>query len=347
LIVTTRISQRDIANKLGISQQAVSFAINGRPGVNDKTRRRILRTAKEMGYRPNASARAIRQGSFGSVALLLSSHRGRSYMPDGMLDGIHDALAGRDTQLTVTRLPDEKLTDTGYVPRILRELSVDGLLINYTRKIPPALLGLIEDYRLPAVWLNRKHEHDCVYPDDMAMGSAAAEHLLGLGHRRVAYVDWGSPWNQLEHAHYSERDRQAGYARTMRDAGLEPWIIRRRHAGVGGQELDLLLGRLMQSGDRPTALLSYAPEESTSAMLAARSLGLDVPGDLSVMTFCIGQARIGYHQVTAVGMPDSQIGHAAVQMLQTKLSHPRRQLQPQAVPSPGIVEGQTTATPQR
>jgi LacI family transcriptional regulator len=71
--VAGRISQRDIATKLGVSQQAVSFAINNRPGVNEQTRRQIIRVAAEMGYRPNASARAMRQGALGHIALLLSN----------------------------------------------------------------------------------------------------------------------------------------------------------------------------------------------------------------------------------------------------------------------------------
>jgi len=343
--MASRISQKDVAARLGVSQQAVSFAINDRPGVNEQTRRRILRAAREMGYRPNGSARAIRQGAFGSIALLLSTDGGRSYLPSGLLNGIHDALVAGDMQLTVTKLPDDKLTDAGYVPRILRELSIDGLLINYTHEIPETMLKLIEGSDLPAIWLNNQRDHDCAYPDDLGMGREATEHLLGLGHRRIVYVDWGTPWSRLEEAHYSERERQEGYRRAMQDAGLEAHVVRRKRSGEKDEALEPLFRELLEADDRPTAVLGYASGEAVAALLAGRALGLRVPEDLSLMTFSIGPARVGYRVMTSVDMPEKRVGETAVQMLQTKLGEPRRKLQPKAVRSLGVIEGATAAPP--
>src|SRR4051794_17942945 len=113
---------KEIAQLTGLSVPTVGNVL-GRSGArySEDTRRRVLEAARELGYRPNSSARAMRQGRFGCAALILTRSRQQthSYIPNRLLDGIDDELALHDMHLTVSRLTDEELSAVDFVPKVL------------------------------------------------------------------------------------------------------------------------------------------------------------------------------------------------------------------------------------
>src|SRR5690606_4735951 len=113
--IMSRINQTAIAKRLGLSQRAVSLALNGKAGVSDVTRQRILSVATGMGYRPNASARAIRSGRFGQVAMLNSTSTAVSFHALAEIGAVQEELSRHDLNMVYARLPDEKLVSEGYV----------------------------------------------------------------------------------------------------------------------------------------------------------------------------------------------------------------------------------------
>jgi LacI family transcriptional regulator len=321
-------------------------------GLSDDRIRLICETARTLGYRPNALARGMRAGKFGSVALVLSAKPGRSYLPQHTLYGISEALAEQELHLTVAELPDEKLTDAGFVPKILREWCCDAMLVNYTDDIPGRMIELIEALRQPAIWLNRKQEHDCVYPDDVAMGRQAAQRLLAAGHRRIAYLDWGAGWKQLDTAHYSQRDRQEGYVEAMKAAGLTPQPIRREDSDVktNWRELCEMLTRLLAGDDRPTAFVTYSTPFARRIATAASRRGLGLPADLSIVN--TGNADSidldDGREISTVVAPEHAYGAAGVEAVLEKLEAPGgTRVPPRAVPPEQYYEGQTVAPPPR
>jgi LacI family transcriptional regulator len=340
-----------IADHTGVDASAVSRVLGGKARqyrISHTTERRVLRAADELGYRPNASARATRQGCFGSIALILSTHTGRSDLPPDVLAGISSALDASELHLTLARLPDDKLTDAGYVPRILRELSCDGMLIDYTDHIPERMIDLIDDTGQPAVWLNRKREHDCVYPDDLAIGRRATERLLEAGHRRIAYVDWGAGWKQLDQAHYSQRDRQAGYERAMADAGLAARVIRRDDSDVVEPltALHQAMVNLLSRDDRPTAFVTYSRVFAQVIAGAASVCGLSVPRDLSLVTVSYQADVTGAGlEIACVMTPGRSYGSAGVKCLLKKIARPATRLAPRPIAPKQFFEGQTIAPP--
>ncbi|MEM8876006.1 MAG: LacI family DNA-binding transcriptional regulator, partial [Planctomycetota bacterium] len=102
------VTMKDIAIAAGVSQQAVSQALNRKGRLRPETRRRLTELADRMGYRSNSSARAIRLGRFGTYALLQSVHSEASTLARRALLGIHEAIDRIDHQLAVERLPDER-----------------------------------------------------------------------------------------------------------------------------------------------------------------------------------------------------------------------------------------------
>jgi LacI family transcriptional regulator len=331
---------KEIARITGLSIPTVGNVL-GRSAdrYSAETRRRVAEAAQALGYRPNSSARAMRQGRTGCAALVLSRSRSQthSYIPAGLLDGLDDELALHNMHLTVSRLSDEELSSDDFVPKVLREHMADGMIVNYTHGIPPTMLDLIHAHHTPAVWLNAKLKEDCVYPDDLGAARSVTGELLKLGHRRIALVHLVS---RLTHTgafaqnkaqmHYSALDRAAGYASVMLDAGLEPQVLSHERYIEQDEHMDVCL-TLLGGANRPTALLAYSENEALSLIVAARALGLEIPRDLSIVVFAPIGIWIGGYQLSAAAIPTMEMGHRAVRMLLRKLQEPDAACAPEPI----------------
>jgi LacI family transcriptional regulator len=307
------ITLKEVAAHAGVSHMTVSAVLNGnranRP-IALSTREKILQAAQELGYRANGSARAIKAGRFNSLALISSTFNHRSYLPLNLIDGIQDELAAYDMHLVLAKLPDDKLVDEGYIPKILRELMADGLIINYNVHIPQTLVEMIQRYRIPSIWLNAMQESDCIFPDDRGAGSMVTRHLLQLGHTRIAYFV-----NVTDH--YSDAERYAGYENAMREAGLRPWRIVEPDPDFSSwleQRADWL-----KSATRPTAIVAYDTGFLLLLLQAACHLGLRVPEDLSLATFRDRKDEVPGLPLCGAVLPEKEMGQMAVRALQNKL----------------------------
>jgi LacI family transcriptional regulator len=312
---------RHVAEKSGLSLMTVSSILNNKAQLfRPETRNRVLRAAEELGYRPNAMARATRSGRFGCVALLQSSLPHRSVLPAGLLGGIQHAVAEHNLQLILADLPDSKLTDEAYVPSILRQLTVDGLLVNYNAGIPQRLVELVQQFKLPAVWVNSKHSIDCIHPNDVQAGEMVTRRLLELGHRRIAYVDYAFG-HEDSVVHYSTTDRYDGYASVMREAGLAPQLYRPRHKLPDHERLQAS-HRLLSGADRPTALIAYNVNTAGPLLYAAACAGLRVPEMLSVATFFDERSSGMGIEYGGARLAEYDMGQQAVTMLLKKIGDP-------------------------
>ncbi len=290
----------------------------------------------------------MRTGKFGCVALLLSTEYGRNTLPGRLLDGIHDALAGSEYHLMLTRLPDETLTSEGFVPRILREWMSDGLLINYTDHIPRRMLELIEEHSVPSVWINTKLNADCIRPDDFDAGRRAAGLLIDLGHRDVAYVDCGHYRAELATAHYSAADRLAGYEAAVRDAALRPRLLGDRSLLEGDvrEEWSALFAGWLKAADRPTAAVTYSVHEAYPLLCAAREAGLAVPADLSIVTIADERVDVAGVRLPTLVIPQCDLGRRAAEMILQKVSNPSEPLDPVVMPM-RLEQADAAAPPRR
>jgi LacI family transcriptional regulator len=147
------VTLKDVAARAGVGHPTASTVLsNSGSGkyVSDETRLRILRVADELGYQPNQSARTMKTGRFGSVAYLLSSETFRTGgTEDSLLHGIYDTLAEHDKHLMLVKLSDDFLTNETVMPRILREWTVDGLLVGLTTDVPPKMIELVRRHHIP------------------------------------------------------------------------------------------------------------------------------------------------------------------------------------------------------
>ncbi len=335
---------KQIAEHCGLSVQTVGYVINNKGHLfRPETRDKVLKAARELGYRPNGAAKAMRSGRFGCAALVLSTQAGHSSVFTPLLDGIDSELAKHNMHLVHAPLPDEQLTNDGFVPKILSQWMADGLLINYNAAIPARMIEVIEGHNIPSVWMNSKQRHDCVYPDDFGGGVMATEHLLRLGHTRIAFVDYGHG-SAVPPKHYSALDRPGGYAHAMQAAGLQARLIQAPVRAESGERIARTLAWL-RADDRPTAVVTYSPRDALPIVhVATAMLGMRVPGDLSIATFDDHPVdHIGV-EITTVVLPRAELGSASVRMLLQKIESPTLELAPLALPCV-LLPGQTSAPP--
>ena len=323
-----------IAAYIGLSRATVTHVLNGRAEeqrIRPETQRRVLEGARDLGYRPNNSARAIRTGRFGNIALIQSLRA--QYLPSELLYGLTTAIADKEMHLVLTEVPDVVIEDETYLPHTMRELAVDGVLINRLAGFSQPFVELIHELRIPAVFLNVQQEFDCVHPDDLQGGRIAAEYLLRMGHERIAFV--GAQVNDKEH--YSERDRRTGYETAMKAAGksalvyplppdwasYEQMLIDRRVETAHG---------LLSHAYRPTAVIAYELAEAMAVVHAAHQMGMRIPRDLSLILF---HNKIDHRfcmPLHTVSNVMEKIGVEAVNMLMAKIETPDVPLAARAVP---------------
>lgn len=319
----------DIALRAGVSVRTVSNVLAGRVGVkrSDAVERaeRIRQIAEELNYRPNAAARAMSTGRFHAIALLHCIQQHHRHMPEALWAGIHQQAMQRDQKILSGMMPEQAMTDADRLPKLLEEINVDGLLLDYIQDAPRAMRAMIDVYRLPAIWMNYKQRFDCVYPDDRRAGRAMAERLIQLGHRKIAY------FSRRRDSHYSVTDRRAGYRVAMRRAGLTERDLA-VPAGTPQERLQQAAFEALAVPDRPTAVVCYGSNEAISLMHAALRHGLSVPVDLSLIAVRADRFSHPGIRISAVFADFEQVGRQAVDLLLTKIKEPTRELKPIAVP---------------
>ncbi|MES2464445.1 MAG: LacI family DNA-binding transcriptional regulator [Armatimonadota bacterium] len=335
-----------IAAQMGLSRATVTHVLNGRATelrIRPDTQQRVLQVAREMGYRTNAAARAVRSGRFGNVALIQSMVG--QYLPNELLGGLTKAVADKGLHLVLTQVHDIPIDDESYLPHTMNDLSVDGVLINRHEGTAPPFLEQIHKLRIPAIFLNVKQEFDCVHPDDLDGGRLATEHLLRLGHERILYVDTDDPGNK----HYSKTDRRTGYESAMRAAGKTPHVsllpLDWQDAEQRSMDKRVAAAQtLLQHRDRPTAIIAYELTEAMAVIRAAYAVGLKIPEDLSLIQFHHWFDDRVFLPVQTVSNAMDRVGQKAVEMLLQKIESPETPFPASIVPV-AMLDGATCLPP--
>lgn len=313
------VTLKQLAQHSGVSVPTISQILNDKGHrYSTETCEKVLRAVKELGYRPNSSARAIRLGRFNCAALLLSTEANRSFLPPVLLRGIHDGLAEKDMHLSLAMLPDEQLTSQAFVPKLMRQWMADGLLINYHVHAPSRLQELIVEYKLPAVWINTPQEADAVSPDDCQGMRMLTERMITLGHRHIAYADLTSS-DDRDPEHISVNERFAGYSLAMKTAGLERRIIR-PHSKLEPSERAPFAEQELLRPARPTAVVCYSNTSALVMLQAATQAGLRVPRALSIATVSEHIVEDSGVPITTGIIPWVEVGKAATRMLAEKIA---------------------------
>jgi DNA-binding LacI/PurR family transcriptional regulator len=323
---TKRPTLDTIARALGVSRATVSNAYNRPDQLSPALRQRIISTAASLGYAgPDPAARSLRQRRVGAVGVLMADRLSYAFSDPAavlLLDGLAEVLEPEGTGLLI--LPGTG--GPGPPPEMVRNAVVDGLVVYCLADDDPALaaararrlpLVLVDDVPQPRrrVQRARRTPDDPRGPGQLADGgdvggarevairindpsgaASAAQHLLDLGHRRIAVVSYdlardrrsglADAERQAAIAFSSTRERLGGYRRAVVAAGLDwsdvpVWECTHNERLAGHEGAAALLA----TRPRPTAIIALSDELAIGALDAARDAGIDVPGQLSVVGF--------------------------------------------------------------
>jgi DNA-binding LacI/PurR family transcriptional regulator len=329
----------DIAKQAGVSEMTVSNVLRGKiKGVrSDAVRRakRIRKIADDLGYRPNTAARQMRAQKFGAAAMV--SRRNIGLFHFNVVKGLMRGLAAHDMHLIQAELDRPGEDKELATPRLMRELCVDGILVDDASDIPAELIEQVEALDMPAVWINTAGDHDCVDPDDEDAALRLAQAVIQAGHRNIAYVGLG---HENGMGHYSGRARLRGSQQAASQAGLSLTAL----PSDAISTIDAGC-RLIDEHPDITAWIFFNEHDCRRMAFAAERTGLSMPADLSVATFANTQTSVDDpFQPTHVMNPMIEVGITAADMIVEKIDSPGKRLPVVLVPWEGPY-GETLGPP--
>ncbi|AGL20493.1 LacI family DNA-binding transcriptional regulator [Actinoplanes sp. N902-109] len=270
----------DIARKAGVSKGAVSYALNGQPGVSEATRRRIIAIAEEIGFNPHSAARALSGASSRAVGLTLSRPaRILSIEPFfmGLISGFEQELAARSYALTL-QVVARPQTEIEVYRRWWGERRVDGVFVTDLRE-NDVRIAVLNELQLPAVVLGGPGDTGAIaqiWSDDAGAIREAVSYLMALGHRRIARVG-GLP--DLLHT----QTRTRAFTEICGSLGLSSALT--VPSDYTGEEGGRATRRLLSASERPTAIIYDNDVMALAGLSVAQEMGLAVPGDLSIVAW--------------------------------------------------------------
>ncbi|WP_372452851.1 LacI family DNA-binding transcriptional regulator [Mycolicibacterium xanthum] len=293
----------DVAERAGVSRSLVSIVMRDAEGASAATRERVKRAADEIGYRPDPRARRLRQHRTKLIGLTFTA--GQEFHAD-LLDGVYVAAEalGYDVVLSaVTPHRDE--------PRAVRTLVDDrceGLVLIGSQMRAGALIDLAA--RVPLVVVARRVRGvDAVRSDDTAGTVLGIEHLVGLGHRRILYLDGGGAPGAAE--------RLRGYRRAVRAAGVPELIS---PGGLTEREGAAAAAELVRTGELPDVVFAFNDRCALGVMDVLIRSGISVPQKISVMGFDDSPlAGLAHIELTTVRQDSVGLAAAAVERVVGRL----------------------------
>lgn len=269
----------DVARRAGVTKAAVSFALNGQPGVSAATRERILAIADEVGFKPSSAARALSDGKAGAFGLVIDRPaRTLGIEPYFMqlLSGIQAELSQHHVTLLFT-LAEDQADEIEMYRTWWAQRKVDGVFL-IDLQVRDKRVPVLKDLGIPAVVIGAPEGSGglpAVWHDNLAATRTVVEHLTLLGHRRIARIG-GFP------RYWHSRLRTDAFAEVAKEAGLRASSVAADYTAEHGAEATR---ELLEQAEPPTAIVYDNDVMAVAGLAAARRAGRDVPGDLSIVAW--------------------------------------------------------------
>ena len=331
----------DVAQRAGVSTSTASVVLNGKAErIPDATRQRILDAAEDLHYRGNAMARSLRTQRSMTLALISDEVATQPYA-GALIKGAQEAAWAARYVLVVA----ETMGNPDRERQTIEELSyrqLDGIVYgaHFHQVIsPPAIPAetptVLVDARDPEASLTS------VVPDEVQGAYDAVTHLVEAGHTRIGYLQnfTDIPATGL---------RLEGYERALKDAGLEldPALIGETVPENRAVSVEATIA-LLEQPDRPTALFCFSDRAAAGAYAAARTLGLRIPEDLSIVGFDNLELIAGWLDpgLTTMQLPHEAMGRWAIERLIRLIDDPATPPKQKLMPCPLVERGSVGPPP--
>lgn len=332
-------SLKDVARLAGVSVKTVSNVVNNYPHVTPGMRERVQRAIDELGYRPNLTARHLRKGRTGIIALAVPE-LGNPYFAE-LAGAVIDAAARHDYTVLLDHTAGQREKEV-LVSQGFRAHVIDGLILSPIELEAADLLGRIDD--APLVLLGER-EYDAPYDqiaiDNVAAARTAVRHLTGLGHRRIAFLG-----ARRESARQPAHLRLRGWREELAAAGLpgDDSLVAATD-GYGRWDGAAAMNALLDRGTRPDAVFAYNDLMALGAMRALVERGLRVPQDVSVVGFDdVEEGRFSTIALTTVSPDKQAIARLAVERVVARLTGTPQITPERITPGYTLVTRESTAS---
>ncbi len=300
---------KDIAKKAGVSHATVSRALHNSPLISDSTTKRIKKIAAELQYHPSFAARSLKTNRSQALGVIVS-HIDDPFFSE-ILQGIDDVAQASGYSLFIAASQHDPARENTIV-QTMREHRVDGVILCSPR-LSSNQSSQLHSYNIPIVAVNNQAAEDyqySIYHDDVDGGRQICEHMLGLGHRRIAYLGDASSGR-------TTKERLAGIRFAMKQARvpLEEEYIHHM-AGNSVEHGYAAVDYFMDLTIRPTAIICYNDMMAVGLLKGLREAGMRLPEDISVSGFDnILVSGYTHPPLTTIDQPKRFLGAEAARMM--------------------------------
>lgn len=303
------ITLHDVARLAGVSIKTVSRVVNNESHVREDKRQRVQAAIAQLNYRPNVAARTL-SGAKSYLMAFLAPDGARTYI-DQQLRGVLATCQKAGYHLVVEFFDMQAKDNFERVRTLCTCTRLDGVILAPGLCDMPEVIEFLDTMGIAHVAISPREAlpSPYVYMDDVDAAYRMTQHLLGLGHRRIAFIGHQKGWR------FAER-RLQGFRSAMKAAGMPvppEYMIEGSFTFRSGQECAEALFALKS---RPTAVFAINDETAIGAMTCAYQHGLSVPRDLSIAGFDDSPlAMIAWPQLTTVRQPIEAMASAAAERI--------------------------------
>lgn len=309
-----RVTSQDVADQVGVSRTTVSLVLNKVPGsqISDDTQRRVIKAAAELGYVPDAAARALASRRAQIVGLVLARgphHLASDAFITQILDGLIDVVRHNGMRL-LTDIVEPHHQEGTYL-ELVRAKRIDGIILSGPRFDDNALQSL-EEESFPTVIMGQlpKTALYSVDIDNSAAARIAVAHLVNLGHYRIACITNAST------TYTAAADRLRGYRDALESAGLHYNEGLVRFGDFDPNSGYKQMKNILEIKPRPTAVFVASDVVAFGAMTAIRECGLAIPYDIAIVGFDdVPFARFVDPPLTTVNIPATELARKSCEVL--------------------------------
>lgn len=337
---TKRVTIKEVAQHAGVSMAAVSKVLRNAYGTSPAMTEKVKASMAELGYRPSSAARGMRGRTY-TIGVLLDNLR-NSFFAD-ILDGVHEELLDTDYTVLIGAAGFDAAGQAHTIEAMV-DRRMDGLILIAPGTSRSEVLGFAAATPTVVIGHHDAAEvHDSVLDADDMGAAMVVDHLVSLGHRRIALLSSpgtkSSQWRKTPEIVLTN-----GYLEAMQRHGLEELatVVRAPYSDDGGYKAGL---DLLSATHRPTAIMTGADIAAMGVFRAADELGLRVPEDLSLAGYNnTALAALTSVQLTSVDQAGRTMGSAAARMLIERVEG-RRARAMQTTMTPSLVVRRSTAAP--
>ena len=315
--MSKKITIIDIARLAGVSRTTVSRVLNHRPDVDEETRERVLTIIEEQGFVPSITAAGLAGGKSRLIGMLVPSFSW-PMIPE-LMRGIAEVINDTAYELVLYTFNDEDFDTrrSATIKRLLATQLTAGILAVFPSRATPLLTRLYQQ-GLPVVVIDDQSEHSApwVRPDNVTGAYMAVQHLIKLGHRRIAHIQGPSEY-------LASHDRHQGYLRALQEAGITPdpdLVPEGDFLPPAGRTCASKLFALPPE-KRPTAIFASTDQMAYGVLVAADEYGLRVPQDVALVGFDDDTPSAHVRPpLTTIRQPSFEMGRRGIELLLSLVS---------------------------